>query len=436
MLLSVAPNPAAETDKTESPLILNRHQIEHPPSAAVQALSLPATSRWFARRNDGSHHHVIISTGSGTGLATSVWKTLISPALEALGIQQDRDYTLHTTTSPTFITKLAQSTILPAANAGIPQSIALLSGDGGLLDLLNALLTAPSPREPTYIGPTVALLPLGTGNATAHSTGLTRDNTLGLRTWLRGTTSRPLPYFRARFSPGAHWLEYSSDEDKTVAVPMYKDPASSAPTAYGAVVLSWAVHAGLVADSDTPAYRKFGRERFTMAAKEALFPKDGGAPHVYRGKVSVALPTTSDADGKDNGEETWTPLRTDDMADQHTYLLATFMAQLEKGFLISPASKPLDGKLRLVSFGPVSGEEAMGIMTKAFQGGGHVEDPRVGYQEVKAVKIEVDEKEERWRRICVDGKIVVSEEGGWVEVRAVEQEGKGVVDVVMPLENA
>ena len=185
-------------------------------------------------------------------------------------------------------------------------------------------------------------------------------------------------------------------------------------TAYGAVVCSWGLHAGLVADSDTTEFRKHGAERFQMAAKEALFPSDGSPPHPYKGKLSIRRPGANDFEV--------VPRET------HGYVLATFCSQLEAGFTISPASKPLDGKLRLVHFGHMSGQEAMDLMGKAYAGGGHVEDNRVGYDEIEALRIEFDEEDGRWRRVCIDGKIIRVEEGGWVEVMTGSV--RGLVDLI------
>ncbi len=139
-----------------------------------------------------------------------------------------------------------------------------------------------------------------------------------------------------------------------------------------------------------------------MAAKEALFPSDESAPHAYKGEVSLRRPS----------QDNWTRIE----RQEHGYILATFVSQLEAGFTISPHSKPLDGKLRLVDFGALSGEEAMDVMTKAFQGGKHIEEEAVGYQEIEAMRIDFKEDDERWRRICIDGKIIAVEEGGWLEL--------------------
>ncbi len=102
--------------------------------------------------------------------------------------------------------------------------------------------------------------------------------------------------------------------------------------------------------------------------------------------------------------------------------------------------------MRIVHFPPMSGQEVSRLMGLAYQGGKHVEEDFVGYEEVEGVRIEVpplkpgrDEKvgkeldeetqteDERWRKICVDGTIVELESGGWVEVRMLNCEDRILV---------
>lgn len=340
-----------------------------------------------------SARHVIVSTASGTGQAQAFYETHLTDTFKSLGFKEGEHFFVHFTKSEDTITELTRDIFLPAANNGAVLSIVLLSGDGGVVDIINAILS--SLRGPDFACPEITLLPLGTGNALANSLGITADDSMGLTTLMQGK-SRPLPILRVTFSPGARMLVHEGSEESRLYLHENK------PTCWGAVVCSWGLHASLVADSDTTEYRKHGVERFQMAAKAALYPSDGSPPHKYRGRVSVL---------HDSG---WHELD----EKEHAYVLATFVSNLEKNFTISPASRPLDGKLRLVHFGPMSGDEVMEVMTAAYAHGKHVEDERVRYEEIEGLRISFDNSEEdgRWRRICVDGKIVRVEKGGWVEV--------------------
>ncbi|KAF2828648.1 hypothetical protein CC86DRAFT_196230 [Ophiobolus disseminans] len=367
------------------------------PPSLVNATKQPRESPTPSQGPQDLETHIILSTGSGHNKAAAFFDDVLSPVLETLGI---KNISKHTTQSVSSILELTRDVFLPKANSGTPLRIILLSGDGGIVDLVNGLSSQAQSQE--YIAPSVVLLPLGTANALYHSINAGKKNTWGIST-LVSTTTKPLPIFTATFSPGAKLLVDEARGEEAL-------PADG--VLHGAVVCSWGMHASLVADSDTSAFRKFGVERFKMAAKEALYPSDGSAPHAYRAKVSVLKA----------GE--WTALP----EQEHMYLISTLVSKLEATFCISPASKPLDGSLRLVHFAPTSGDEVMRIMGLAYQGGKHVEDGKVRYEESDGLKVEFQEKEDRWRRVCVDGKIVRVEEGGWVEVR---KGGKSVVDVVV-----
>lgn len=261
-----------------------------------------------------------------------------------------------------------------------------------------SLLTRPS----TYECPVTVLLPLGTGNALFNS--IHRSSTVslyvqGLRTLLRGK-SKPLPIFQAKFSPGARLV---TNEGRTL-IPLTDD------SFFGAVVASYGLHATLVADSDTAEWRKYGDKRFGMVAQSLLSPEDGGTPHAYQADVVL------------NGDERIT-------RDEHGYVLLTLVSNLEKTFTISPQSKPLDGRLRVVHFGALDGGEVMSIMGSAYDGGKHVDRAEVGYSEVERLRIDFKEQGEdsRWRRCCIDGSTVAVEEGGWMDVALAKGEVLRVV---------
>ncbi|KKY27071.1 putative glycogen synthase kinase mutation revertant [Phaeomoniella chlamydospora] len=372
-------------------LVYERHSVTGLPPSLVQQLHVPVNSKSLQLSNKPSNFSVWISTYSGTGEAVAFYENALQPLLAAFGA---KDYQRLETSSAESIKEFCNEILVPRANAGIDQTVILLSGDGGPVDMINALAEGLDAKSAQI--PHLALLPLGTGNALSHSSGLTKDMTVGVRSMLNGVPL-PIPTFCVTLSPGSKLVtdEGRGREDITAL------SSGTTPKVYGAVVCSWGFHASLVADSDTAEYRKFGAERFRMAAEQLLSPE----PHVYKGKVSVRPDSAgTEAPWKEIGEL------------EHAYTLLTSVSNLEQTFTISPASNPFDGQLRLVHFGPVSSEAIMKLMMLAYQGGKHVDDPAVNYEAVRAMRIEFMEDEERWRRVCIDGKIIAVEKGGWIEV--------------------
>jgi diacylglycerol kinase family enzyme len=341
--------------------------------------------------------HVVVSTLSGTQGALPFFENALKPLLEHLRVPK---YQVHKTQSARTILELCEQIFVPRARDGVEQTIILLSGDGGVIDIIAAFSHDKHQKTP----PTICLIPMGTGNATANS-ALASDSTFGLSALIRGTP-RVLPTFKATLSSGSVYLVDEGRQREPVC--QNADDAH----VYGAVVLSWGMHASLVADADTHEYRKFGVDRFKMAAKELLWPSDGSDTHHYSGTVTLTVRNeatrTLETVGLDRSE--------------HMYILTTMVSQLEKGFAISPASKPLDGQLRLVHFGVLAPERAMELMGLAYQGGKHVSEPEVSYEAVEKVRIEFKEESERWRRVCIDGKIAAVSEGGWLEIEKADAE--------------
>jgi diacylglycerol kinase family enzyme len=348
-----------------------------------------------------SNIYVLVSTGSGHQLAKTIYDSIVSPLLSMVKI---RDFELVYTESARTVSDFAGSTLRPRARAGVPQAVLLLSGDGGVVDLVNHLMPI---SDDSFSRPKLALIPTGTGNALANSIGIFHDNTYGLSALLRGS-ARPLPLFTVRFSSEARLLVDEGQQQE----PLPHTTDDGSPVMYGAVVCSWGLHATIVADSDTAEYRKFGTERFKKVAGQALFPPDAEEPHHYKAKVSILK-------HNENGIHEWRTLQ----RKEHGYILATLVSKLEKDFTISPASKPLDGKLRLIHFGPLPGQRVMEIMGLAYQNGRHVESAEVEYEEIEALRIEFEGREEdsRWRRVCVDGKIILLGKTGWLEVTKEER---------------
>lgn len=334
---------------------------------------------------------VVVSVGSGTGRAKPIFENALRPLFRYIGLES---YELHETKSAQTIIELTQTKFLERAQNGVPQTIILLSGDGGLIDVLEVFYKS---KKDIGVSPNFALIPCGTGNAMASSIGLRSGSVPGLSTLLRGSPS-PLPVFAAKFSPGSQLVIDEGRQRADIDTGTYH-------TLYGAVVASWGLHAALVADSDTSEYRKFGADRFKMAANELLYPSDGTSPHQFNGKITL---TSNGLDGAHH--EAVEEL-------EHMYVLTTMVPRLEKDFLISPDSVPLGGQMRLIRFGPMSSNEAMHLMTLAYQDGQHVKQDTVTYTEIEHLRIDFQEDEERWRRVCIDGKIVAVERDGWMEIR-------------------
>ncbi|KAJ4418980.1 hypothetical protein N0V82_005205 [Gnomoniopsis sp. IMI 355080] len=336
---------------------------------------------------------VVVSVRSGTGMAETFFNVVLQPLLAVLRstgqVHQgtdDKSYTVIHTANANTIKEFARTRLGPkdASSSGGTKTIILLSGDGGLVDLLND-------SSPSASLPTVALIPLGTGNALFHSLHKPHYTTspkapshlvLALRALIKGRAA-PLPTFQASFSSGSHLVDNDAPDARGL-------PVSELT---GAIVASYGFHSQLVWESDTPAYRKHGDKRFGMVAAELL-----KEPHAYRALVESPA-------GR---------IGTDQVP--FNYVLATMVSNLEKTFTISPASEPLDGQLRLVHFAGATGERTMEIMTAAYGGGKHVGMEGVGYQAVEQVKVTTLEEDARWRKVCIDGTIVELPQGGTMVV--------------------
>ena len=386
-------------------------QAQNLPKEYIKFHFLPTkpSSLFISPYRDGTPNlHVIVSTNAGTGGAQAFFDGVLKEILRLMGLTED-SYMLHVTKSEKSVADLTHGILSPRANEGFVQTIILLSGDGGVVDIVNALLS--SPQSESYVKPVIGLLSLGTGNALATSTDLMQGYDRGLRALLCGKP-HSLPTFTASFSPGSTFLV--DEGTKTEPLPLSEKGFG---VVHGAVVCSWALHASLVADSDTTAYRKHGNERFAMAAQELLSPSDGSASHVYHGKITTFINNT---EGSEAGHVL--------PRQEHMYVLTSLVSNLETSFCISPQSKPFDGQLRLLHFGTIPSAEVTRLMGLANTGGRHVDEEQVAYEPVDGFRIDFKENDERWRRVCVDGKIVKVDEGGWVEVR---MNSRHVVDIIV-----
>ncbi|KID79130.1 uncharacterized protein G6M90_00g022870 [Metarhizium brunneum] len=351
---------------------------------------------------------VIVSTKSGTGRAQSFWQAALQPLLQSASSHPVvEQYNLVVTQDAQSVRQYAKTIDGPPSAA---RTIILLSGDGGVADLLNG--REPVPDAPL---PLMALLPLGTGNALFHSLHKPCATTpgptplvLALRTLFLGAAAN-LPVFEAKFTPGSHMVAHADGSQAALQLPHRRQVSSL----YGAIVASHGFHASIVYESDTPAYRAHGAKRFGMVAQELL-----KLSHPYKAALDVRPPSSAAA-----SEDTFER----DAHETHGYILVSMVSNLERNFTISPASRPLDGKLHLVHFGAVGGDRAMEAMMKAYDGGKHVDvkwddGERVRYEEVGEVRIVSGEDDERWRVFCVDGTIVQVARGGGMSVARASRE--------------
>jgi diacylglycerol kinase family enzyme len=404
----------------QPPFVLKIHTTDSIPDDVLERFLVRAPPTHLAHGNVD----VIVSTGSGAGLALPFWRDVLEPLLHVVAgtgaaTEAKKESTARGTVDGqsgreqkhrVLVTQDAQSVRQFAHDKWTPwiqqthqdqpqakqHTIVVLSGDGGIVDLLNGLTGIP-PGCATR--PTLAILPLGTANALFHSlhkplyaaSPSPTPLVLALRTlFLPTTVPAPLPVFRARFSAGAHMMHGDQRGREVSALS-------------GAIVASYGLHASIVWESDTPEYRSFGVKRFAMVAAELLRQS-----HAYSARVKI---TTSD--GK--------KIRAQSATDTHGYVLASLVSNLEREFTISPASKPLDGKLRLVRFGAVGGDKTMEIMRAAYRDGAHVDmswqgpdgaQDGVGYDEAEEIVMTMHEEDPRWRKVCVDGTIVEVPPGG------------------------
>jgi hypothetical protein len=106
------------------------------------------------------------------------------------------------------------------------------------------------------------------------------------------------------------------------------------------------------------------------------------------------------------------------LGNEHSYLLLSHVSHLEPTFPIAPKQSPLSSTISVVQIGPMTGEGLMGVMQAVYNNSSHLKMEDVKFVEgVKEVEFVVNEEDERWRRICIDGDIVIVEQNTVVSVR-------------------
>ncbi|QUC20160.1 uncharacterized protein UV8b_04401 [Ustilaginoidea virens] len=364
---------------------------------------------------------VLVSTKSGRGRAPAFWQHVLGPLLQVAGGRGSGRWNVVTTQDAHSVRRYAAT--LGGSSSSPSRCTVLLSGDGGLADLLNGRPPVPGPAGSGAAPlPLVVLLPLGTANALFHSlhrpVGLDSPATtplvLALRTLFFGVAAE-LPVFRASFSPGAQIASHApslpraaADADADAdAAPAASGQHADATCLYGAVVASYALHASIVYESDTPEHRVLGSQRFAVVAQRLLRES-----HPYKASLHVRAASS--------------PVLERDPHPTHGYVLVSMVSNLERTFTISPRARPLDGNLHLVRLGPLGEQRIMEVMMKAYDGGSHTDlqwddGEKVRHDQVDEVEVVTEEEDARWRVFCVDGTIVHVPKGGSMTVRKADE---------------
>lgn len=227
--------------------------------------------------------HVLLNPVSGAGGAPSYFSNTLEPFLSRHAIP----YALHRTTSATSTSTLASTLKTPA-------TIIILSGDGTLHELLSGL----SPKaEITFIP-----IPHGTANALYHS--LFR-------------TSNPLASLASIYS------------SKPKLLPLAQ-VALNHQTILAHVVVSTALHASILFDSDKLRESTPGIERFKKAAQQNWGSEYPGRAVLKDAKKFVPGRGFVDCDGEQDGP--WSYLNcclTDRLEDK--FVVATKRGEAEAG---------------------------------------------------------------------------------------------------------
>ncbi|KAK9495369.1 ATP-NAD kinase-like domain-containing protein [Lipomyces doorenjongii] len=363
-------------------LVVTPHE-DTPTGKEIQKYLLPGLpSHLDASR---SQITVVNSSTAGAHRGRQVYDKLLQPLLQTLDITHE--YIL--TSSASTISEFAAS--LSVRKSGLPHSVILLSGDTSIHELVNSLTPISSTQSIILM-----LIPTGSGNALM--TSLSRGSiTSALFELLHGKPIPLNPFYVAFPGDSKEVIPPTTDDPngKTVALET-PDSLSGARKIFALVVASWGIHAALVGDSDSPEYRKLGNDRFKKAAEENL------ARNVaWHGQVRYS----SVLSGVEEIVE-----------GPHSYLLMTSISSLEEGFKIAPTAEPLSGKLEMVQMPFLKGEEIMRVLMLAYQNGKHIHEEEVLYKEVEEVRVTVLEEEEKMRRWCVDGRIIIVPNGATVSI--------------------
>ncbi|KAG7665174.1 uncharacterized protein J8A68_001230 [[Candida] subhashii] len=306
---------------------------------------------------------IIDSIKSGTGRSSSssndIYHTIINPLFKLLDI----NYQYFKTISSKSISKFANQ-----FNPQYASTIIFISGDTSINEFINGL-----PTGTTNDNNKISIFPIpnGTGNSLALSLNL-QDQLSALTTLLTSTNPpHPLHLYTIQFPTGSYLSLHNEKHSEITHKLNFL------------VVFSWAFHASLVADSDTPELRKHGLERFKIAAANNLNQEQKYDAECYINSKKIDGP--------------------------FAYWLVTGSDRFEPTFEISPHSDILENGFYLVAF--KTGQDIMKIMYQVYDKGNHINNPDVIYEKlIPGDEIILKTKNSssiRKRRFCLDGSIIV-----------------------------
>ncbi|CUM46021.1 uncharacterized protein AC631_01154 [Debaryomyces fabryi] len=294
-----------------------------------------------------------ILSGIGRNEDQDIYRRIIEPLFQLLGIKHRYLVTQNKNSVKEFAKSLDPS---------MERTIIFLSGDTSISEFVNDLPNAE--QEATL---NIIIIPCGTGNSLSLSLGA--DSTIKAVANILFGSKIPFNLYQATFPKGSNFLL----QDMKTEI---KEPLVFT------TVLSWAFHASIVADSDTKELRKFGIERFKMAAMKNLEQEQN-----YKGSIMID-------DTSVNGP--------------FAYWLVTGATRFEPTFEILPHGDIGDDSLYMVAVSAKYGSELLDIMKEVYDSGRHIENEKVTYIKItKGQKIKLKLGADSKNRFCLDGSIIL-----------------------------
>lgn len=397
---------------------------------------------------------------------SNIYDEVIRPILNIINVK----HTYYRTETETSIAKFSSLLGSTKQVDGSQKQVTLiiLSGDTSIHEFVNNLSSskgAKSQRELNF-----GIIPLGTGNAFALELGITNPIEAVLNIFSNSFAEtdklaelelntvkkiKPFTLYEATFSKGSYYYNSNDSSEKNRE---YLEKLKFF------VVLSWGFHAAIVADSDSPQLRQLGNDRFKVAALDNI----NHIKQEYKGEVYIRDQTDSsniqeesNQNQKNLKKDRWHFLSNDPIG-HYSYFLISLVNSLEPGFKISPSSDFLKSQAYVILIPYIRGDSInqdgkdtkgansalqseifdglppkeqkdtfstrksdfselnkflLDILTKVYDNSKHIDDTNVGYTKLTGhelaliIKDDKDNDGERRRRICIDGKIVVVDNG-------------------------